>query len=153
MRGGTWLAFAAQQVGPDGGLPAGTTGFGAQLFQSVVALVAVCMTAWLVLRWIAQRGPNANRATKNLRVIERVALDPRKSIYLVEAGTRVFLVGASDQSVNALAELSRADLAAPPASGSPSPAPRFAEVLARIRRVGVTAEPKRDEPDADTGTE
>lgn len=139
---GSWVALAAQQVGVEPGLPAGTTGFGAQLFQSAIALVGVCVTAWLVLRWIAQRGYGANGAARNLRVLERVALDPRKSVFLVEAGSRVFLLGASDQSVSTLAELSRDELAALPAREASASGMRFSDVLARIRR---TSESKRDE--------
>jgi len=143
MRGWfTWAALAAQQVGVEPGLPAGTTGFGVQLFQSAMALVGVCVAAWLVLRWIAQRQYGANGAPRNLRVLERVALDPRKSVFLVEAGSRVFLLGASDQSVNTLAELSREDLASLPAREASASGMRFSDVLARIRRTG---EAKRDE--------
>lgn len=136
-----WIAIAQSQGGAGtepAPLPAGTTGFGVQLFQSAIALVGVCFAAWFVLRWMARRGYGAG-ATRNLRVIERVMLEPRRSVYLLEAGSRVFLVGASDQSVTTLAELSRDDLTVKPeARGSEStsnPAARFADVLSRIRRT------------------
>ena len=142
------LLTLAQQSPTDGtSLPAGTTGFGVQLFQSALALIGVCVGAWLVLRWMAKRGYGGG-AGRNLRVIERVMLEPRRSVYLVEAGTRVFLIGSSDQSVTTLAELSRADLTVPPparegagttAPVATTPAARFVDVLARIRNSGSHA--------------
>ncbi|MEI8254502.1 MAG: flagellar biosynthetic protein FliO [Deltaproteobacteria bacterium] len=154
--GSVWFVSFAQQLA--GGaeqapLPSGTTGFGVQLFRSALALVGVCVTAWLVLRWMAQRGYGAAGGARNLRVIERVALDARKSICLVEAGSRVFLVGASEQSLTTLAELSRDDLKALPArdrdgagaaqGGRPA---SFAAVLARIRRSGSASQASPAEP-------
>jgi flagellar biosynthetic protein FliO len=115
-------------------LPAGTTGFGVQLFQSAIALVGVCFAAWFVLRWMARRGYGTS-TNRNLRVIERVMLEPRRSVYLLEAGKRVFLVGSSDQSVTTLAELSRDDLSVKPEPQSEQKS--FADVLARIRRTNA----------------
>lgn len=122
-------------------LPAGTTGFGVQLFQSAIALVGVCFAAWFVLRWMARRGYGTG-SNRNLRVIERVMLEPRRSVYLLEVGKRVFLVGSSDQSVNTLAELSRDDLtvkADAQGEAAQTPAARFADVLARIRKTSNAA--------------
>ncbi len=159
---GAWFVALAQQLAGGGAdqapLPPGTTGFGVQLFRSVLALVGVCVTAWLVLRWMARRGYGAAGGVRNLRVIERVALDARKSMYIVEAGSRVFLVGASDQSVHTLAELSRDDLAALPprdgqgaSTGTSHRAASFASVLARIRRSGPVARAEPEETAAPGG--
>jgi flagellar biosynthetic protein FliO len=156
-----WLVVAQAQSGAAGDpatLPAGTTGFGVQLFQSAIALVGVCFAAWAVLRWMARRGYGTG-TNRNLRVIERVMLEPRRSVYLLEVGTRVFLVGSSDHSVSTLAELSRDDLASKPDASRESasnPAARFADVLSRIRRTQPTNArdvPSRPAATSDTGGE
>ena len=55
-------------------------------------------------------------------------LEPRKSVYVIEAAGRCFLVGVGDGPMAMLAEL---DASALPKERA-APAPRFADVLARV---------------------
>jgi flagellar protein FliO/FliZ len=107
----------------------GTTGFGAALLQSALALAAVCALAWWALRWGARRGvlPAGNG---RVAVIERAALDPGRAVYVVRVGERVLVVGASEQSLSLLAELRPEELPAPTVQ---APARGFAELVARLR--------------------
>lgn len=67
------------------------------LLRTLLALAAVCLLVWFALRALAARGfggaagPNAS-----LRVVRRIALDARKSLYVVRAGKRVLLIGSGD---------------------------------------------------------
>ncbi len=93
-------------------------------------LAAVCILAWVVLRWGAKRGFALSGQGARVRVIERIALDARRSLYLVRVGDKILLLGAGDQSAPAvLAELSPADVPEAPAR---APAKSFADVLKRL---------------------
>jgi flagellar biosynthetic protein FliO len=154
--GGSWWApFVAllQQGGGSEGLPPAATGYGVQLVRSLAALAGVCVAAWWVLRWAAKRGLGQMPKGRALRVLERVPLDARRSLYLVQVGQKRLLLGASEQSLSLLAELRPEDLAsegaasaagqgvsAVPAasrasgtSAQEAAGARFAQVLARIR--------------------
>ncbi len=111
-------------------------GYGASLLQSLLALAAVCVLAWVVLRWSAQRGLGLGQGQR-VKVIERVPLDARRWVYLVQIGERVLVVGAGDgASPTLLTEMAAADL-------PDAPEPRsFLEVL----RQG----PRAKSPEAST---
>ena len=47
-----------------------------------------------------------------MRVVGRLALEPRRSIYLVEVGGRCFMVGVGDGPMTMLGEVERAGAAA-----------------------------------------
>jgi flagellar protein FliO/FliZ len=103
-------------------------GYGASLLQSLLALAAVCILAWVVLRWSAQRGLGLGEG-RRVRVIERVALDARRSIYLVQIGERVLVIGAGDgASPSLLSEMKASELP------EPAPTRSFADVLRAARR-------------------
>ncbi len=96
------------------GLPGG---YGVSLLQTLLALAAVCILAWVVLRWSAKRG--FNLGSGRIKVLERTPLDGRRALYLVEVGERVLLVGAGEGGAPALlAELDPAEL--PPAPERPA---------------------------------
>src|SRR5262245_10281771 len=102
------------------------SGYGVALVQALLALVAVCILAWTVLRWSAGRGLGSLGGGKRIEVIERAHLDARRTLYLVKIGDRVFLVGAGESGApSLLAEIPASEL--PPAK----PGARFADVLAR----------------------
>lgn len=102
-------------------------GYGVALLQTLLALAAVCILAWVVLRWSARRGLGIGGRGR-VRVIERVPLDARRALYLVEVGERVLLIGAGDGGAPALlAELDPGELPPPPA-----PPPSLTELLRRV---------------------
>jgi flagellar protein FliO/FliZ len=106
-----------------GALPGG---YGWYLLQTLLALAAVCALAWVVLRWGVRRlygGASSGR----VRVLERVPLDPRRSLYLVEVGGKVLLLGAGDGPMTTLAEVDPNALPAEPEAKRAS----FLEVLKR----------------------
>lgn len=83
-------------------------GYGASLLQSLLALAAVCLLAWVVLRWISARGlpglaplPGA-RGPRRLEVVERLPLDGKRALWLVRADGRTLLVGTGEGGAPAL---------------------------------------------------
>lgn len=121
-----------------GGAPAAAElpSLGGSIALSFVSLGLVCLLAYVALRWLARRG--VGRAQGPLQVIARCPLEPRRSVYLVSAAGRCFLVGVGDGPMALLAELDPAAVEA--ASEVPAPLPggagaagaAFAAVLARV---------------------
>src|SRR5262245_49338588 len=79
-----------------------TSGYGAYLLQTTLALIAVSALAALVLRALRRRGP-----ARGLRLVAQLSLDGRRTIYVVEAAGRFLLLGAGggDGALTMLAEL------------------------------------------------
>lgn len=119
--------LALLQTTQDVDLPGG---YGVALLQTLLALAAVCVLAWVVLRWGARRGLGLGASRGRVRVIERVALDPRRALYLVKVGDKVLLIGAGDGAAPAvLSEIDPNEL-----PDDPEPAQvKFADVLERLR--------------------
>ena len=81
-------------------------GYGVALLQTLLSLGAVCLLAWVALRWASKRGFGFGARGQRVKVLERVTLDPRRSLYLVEVAGKVLLLGAGDgSSPTLLAEL------------------------------------------------
>lgn len=103
-------------------------GYGWLLAETLVALAAVCLLALVLLRWGLRRlGAPGSSGGGRIRVLERVAVDPRRSLLLVEVGARVLLVGTGEGPMSVLAEIDPATLPALPARRTVA----FREVLAR----------------------
>jgi flagellar biogenesis protein FliO len=106
------IAALAQQAGALSveQSPLSATHYGVQLARSILALLAACAAAWWLLRWAARHGIGRAPPGQALRVRERVSLDGRTRLYLVELGARVLLLGGSDRALSLLAELTRDEL-------------------------------------------
>jgi flagellar biogenesis protein FliO len=72
------------------------------------------------------------RATGAVRVLARCPLEPRRAVYVIEAGGKCLLVGVGEGPMTVLAELDADRVRAEGAAAAGSP--RFAEVLARVLR-------------------
>ena len=76
-----------------------------QLIQTALALLAVCLLAYLVIRLGLMRLLGASKGEGRIRVIERLSLEPKRSLLLVEVEGRVFLLGITEGSMALLKEL------------------------------------------------
>lgn len=115
-------------------LSGSTGGYVGSLVQSIVALAGVCALAVVVLRMLAARGLGRAPRGRILSVVERMPLDARSAVCVVNVGDRTFLLGVADGSApRLLAELD----AAPVADASPesTPARTFRDVLAELPGV------------------
>jgi len=108
-------------------------GLGGSIALTFVSLGVVCLVAWVALRWLSRRG--VGRASGPLRVVSRCPLEPRRSVYIVEAAGRCFMVGVGDGPMALLAELDPAAVAKDEAAAAAA-APRFSEVMARVLARG-----------------
>jgi flagellar biogenesis protein FliO len=110
---------------------------------SLASLGVVCLVAWGALRLLAGRG--VGKASGLVRVIARCPLEPRRSVYVVEAAGRSFLIGVGEGPMTVLAELDGDQLLKSAREASVA-APGFAEVLARA--LGRRSESSKSEAPA-----
>jgi flagellar biogenesis protein FliO len=90
--------------------------------RALIALIGVCLLAWVSLSWLSRRGFVTQHAGARLKLIERLALSPRRQLYLVQADSRVFLLAAADGgAMSMIAELQ------PTAAASPLHTPQQSE--------------------------
>lgn len=96
-------------------------GYAMDLLRALLALAAVCLLAWVALRWASQLGLGRFRRGGHIEILERVPLDARRSLFVVKLGGRVLLIGTGDGSAPRLiTELDEGDL--PPPAGRDAPA-------------------------------
>lgn len=74
--------------------------------RALIALIGVCLLAWVSLSWLSRRGFVGSGGGARLKLIERLALSPRRQLYLVQADSREFLLAAADGGpISVIAEL------------------------------------------------
>ena len=129
---------------------------GSAIAGSFLSLGLVCLLAFVALRWLARRGPGGSMNLGPLRVLARQSLDPKRSLFVIEAAQRCFLVGAGEGAMTLLAELDKAAFERDLASAVPrrgSAERRFAEVLAKVlRKPSSPPPPPNDEADHAVGS-
>lgn len=88
--------------------------------RTLIGLIGVCALAWFTLSFLARRGGfGATRSGSRLKLLERLALGPRRALYLVQADSRVFLLGAGDAGQVSLIT----ELASPPSAAATGTSP------------------------------
>lgn len=75
------------------------------LVQTIFALVVVCGLAYLIFRVILPRLAVSYGTNNMVRVVDRIGLDARKSLYVIEVAGKWMLVAASESGVQLIAEL------------------------------------------------
>lgn len=75
------------------------------LFQTLLALAFVCGLAYLIFRVLLPRLTTNYGAKNMMRVVDRIGLDARKSLYIIEVTGRWFLVASSENGVQMISEL------------------------------------------------
>jgi flagellar biogenesis protein FliO len=108
------------------------------LLQTFATLLVVCALAVAVL--VGARRLGAGRTFGALRLVAHLPLEARRAVYLVGAGDKVWVIGASEAGLVKLGEMAAAELrvgeSAPPQSS-------FAAVLGRLAGV---REPRSPSP-------
>ena len=131
------MIYLWQTAGQGAELPGG---YGWELLRAALSLVAVCVVAWVVLRWASRRGLGGAAGSGRMEVLERLPLDPRRSLHLVRVGERVLVVATGEGAPALLTELALAEL--PKLASEPKGS--FTDVLGRLRpaaRGAATDEP------------
>jgi flagellar protein FliO/FliZ len=75
------------------------------LVQTVFALALVCGLAYLIFRVILPRLAVNYGSNNMVRVVDRIGLDARKSLYVIEVAGKWMLVASSESGVQLISEL------------------------------------------------
>ncbi|MCP4673946.1 MAG: flagellar biosynthetic protein FliO [Deltaproteobacteria bacterium] len=78
--------------------------YGIFILETLVALAAIALAAWGAVR-IARARMGSRGETGRLRIIERLPLEPRRAVYLIEADGRTMLIGSSEGSLRLIEDL------------------------------------------------
>ncbi|MDI7267997.1 MAG: flagellar biosynthetic protein FliO [Myxococcota bacterium] len=110
-------ATAAPALNGAPAAPADLAPDGSPFFDLVVMLLAFLLAvglAWFGARLLVRRlyGPSAWGGGR-IRIVERIPLEPRRTLYLIHAGEKILLVGSTDNDIRVLAEFQASDLPAP----------------------------------------
>jgi flagellar biosynthetic protein FliO len=111
--------------------------YGAFLVETLAILAVVCAVAWVILKYGVRRAGGWRQAGP-LKVLARLPLEPRRTLYVVEAPGKTLLIGVSEGSIATLAELDPAQVGDAVAAGAAEGRRSFLEVWrsARERKSG-----------------
>jgi flagellar biogenesis protein FliO len=73
-----------------------TSGYGWAVFETMLTLLGVCLLAVVSLKWLAKRGIGVGVKSAEMSVVDRIPLDARRSVVLVEVRGRTLLLGLGD---------------------------------------------------------
>lgn len=80
--------------------------YGDLLVTSLVVLGGVCIAAFIVVRLVGRfLATGRVRGAHLLDVVARLTLEPRRSLYVVEAAGKTLLIGTSEMGLSVLSEL------------------------------------------------
>jgi flagellar biosynthetic protein FliO len=74
------------------------------LVQTIFMLAFICAMAYIVIRLLKRFGGVAT-SSNLIEIIDRVALDQRKGLYVIKVTGRYLLIGTSENGVQLLGEL------------------------------------------------
>ena len=115
-----------------GAADSGGVSFLLMLVQTLVALGLVCGLAYVIFRWVLPRLNAVSSGSSMVRVVDRVGLDARKSLYVIEVAGRWLLIAASEAGVQVISELDE-KAAAEAAAEIERVRPSFAADAAAVR--------------------
>lgn len=75
------------------------------MVQTVIALAVVCGLAYFLFRVVLPRFTLPGTSNSMVRVIDRVAIDARKSLCVVEVAGKFMLISVSESGVQLVSEL------------------------------------------------
>jgi flagellar protein FliO/FliZ len=100
------IIFAFQNVQPPEEID-----FSMLLLRTFFFLALVCLLIYFLLRKVLPRVAQIpGLRNRTLKIIERLPLDQKKSLVVVEIQDKAFLIGCSESSINILMELDREKL-------------------------------------------
>lgn len=85
----------------------GTVSFIGILVQTLLALAAVCALAYVVFRVVLPKLQAGQNSGQIIRIVERVGIDTRRSLIVVEVAGKWLLVSISENGVHLVSELNQ----------------------------------------------
>ena len=109
--------------------------YGGELVKTVIALIIVCVLAYVLLRWGLGWLYGKKPLPNHMKILGRLPIEGRRSLYLVRVQSRTLLLGVTDSSVALLAELDSEEFdrqAEKTQAGAARAGRSFQQVLSRI---------------------
>ena len=100
---------------------------GVDIIAKLVAVIALIYATAAVARRYLLRAPSFSRSA--VRVLDTTSLAPKKSVYLLEIGSRVLVVGSTESSLSILAEFTDPEEVAALVARTRSSGPAFQRYL------------------------
>ena len=79
------------------------------LFQTITGLIAVCGLAYVIFRVILPRLQFGQNSSGMIRIVERVGIDAKRSLMVVEVAGKWLLVGVSENGIHLVGELNETE--------------------------------------------
>jgi len=104
------------------------------LLRTMLVLAMVITLAWLTLSVGLRRllGIRPVAGTNVVTVLERVPLDQKRALFVVEAAGEVLLIGGADASLNLISKLDRAEVEKMKAARPPSQPIQLSPLLQKL---------------------
>ncbi len=80
---------------------------GLEIFRMLVSLVVVIGLMAVVYYWLKRRGNMPGIGQRRMRVIERLPVDTRRSVLLVEVDGQEMLIGVGNDAITPIKTLSQ----------------------------------------------
>lgn len=122
--------------------------YASYIVETFLTLLAVCGIAFVVL--FGARRLGVGRPRGPVKLVGHLPLEARRSVYLVEVGSKVLVLGASEAGLVRLGELAPGELAPRAATDAAGDAAPFADVLAKVlgtRRARASSREEREQRD------
>ena len=126
--------------------PATTAGAAVQEMQSIngqfwdilkmlFVLAGVLLLAWVVTKhWLPRMMGGVRTQIGPMSVVARYSLEPRKTLYIVRAGSQYLLLGCSEGQISYLTELPASSIEETPAGENLATTINFSDLLKRLGR-------------------
>lgn len=83
----------------------GSFGQAASMIGTVILMIAVFVGAYYVSKFVGKRYQPQNGTAKNITVLENQNVGKDKSLFIVKAANRVFLIGSAPHEFTLISEL------------------------------------------------
>ena len=100
------LAVAAEPA-----IPVADIDFTSLMVKMLVLLGIIVLLGFVLIRFVGNVGrPRGRGGDHHFEIVSWMKIEPKKSVYLVRIGKRTFALGAAENNLNVIAELSDEDL-------------------------------------------
>ncbi|PIE97892.1 MAG: hypothetical protein CR988_05865 [Treponema sp.] len=88
----------------------GTVTQGSGLFRLIIALLIVCILAYIILKFLKKAKVFKITEDPYIKVVATLKIDPSKTLYIVTIGNEAFLLGATDKTFTSLGKIENSDI-------------------------------------------
>lgn len=80
-----------------------TLSFGTLFLKMIIALIIVCLLAYIIMKWALPKAINIRGGHKGIiKIIDYFRLEPKKTLYIIEVKGKYLLLGVTDQYISPL---------------------------------------------------